>query len=150
MVKNFLNSLIEKVDYIKSFDEKIESLQNKTESATDVYKSPADLLKKYKVLVQKIKYGKDTIHKKIVKEDNVYIPLDSSEHLIMGKYNPKYDNKNVSEIRHLMKHSNSTAKFEIGLREGFEMTTRNFNNKIRQKNVEESAFNKKNPMHRFH
>lgn len=108
------------------------------------------LLKKYKVLVQKIKYGKDTIHKKIVKEDNVYIPIDSSEHLIMGKYNPKYDNKNVSEIRHLMKHSNSTAKFEIGLREGFEMTTRNFNNKIRQKNVEESAFNKKNPMHRFH
>ena len=108
------------------------------------------LLKKYKVLVQKIKYGKDTINKKIVKEDNVYITIDSSEHLTMGKYNPKYDNKNVSEIRHLMKHSNSTAKFEIGLREGFEMTTRNFNNKIRQKNVEESAFNKKNPMHRFH
>ena len=52
MVKEFLNSLIEKVDYIKSFDEKIESLQNKTESATDVYKSPSDLLKKYKAQIE--------------------------------------------------------------------------------------------------
>ena len=52
MVKNFLNSLLEKVDYIKSFDEKIEGLQNKAESATEVYKSPSDLLKKYKLQLE--------------------------------------------------------------------------------------------------
>ena len=52
MVKNFLNSLLEKVDYIKSFDEKIESLKNKAESTTEVYKSPADLLKKYKAQIE--------------------------------------------------------------------------------------------------
>ena len=52
MVKNFLNSLIEKVDYIKSFDEKIESLQTKVETVTEDHKSPADLLKKYKLQLE--------------------------------------------------------------------------------------------------
>ena len=52
MVKNFLNSLLEKVDYIKSFDEKIEGLQNKAESATEDHKSPSDLLKKYKLQLE--------------------------------------------------------------------------------------------------
>ena len=52
MVKEFLNSLIEKVDYIKSFDEKIESLQNKVETVTEDHKSPSDLLKKYKLQLE--------------------------------------------------------------------------------------------------
>ena len=52
MVKNFLNSLLEKVDYIKSFDEKIESLQTKVETVTEDHKSPADLLKKYKAQIE--------------------------------------------------------------------------------------------------
>ena len=52
MVKEFLNSLLEKVDYIKSFDEKIESLQNKVETVTEDHKSPSDLLKKYKLQLE--------------------------------------------------------------------------------------------------
>ena len=52
MVKEFLNSLLEKVDYIKSFDEKIESLKNKVETVTEDHKSPSDLLKKYKAQIE--------------------------------------------------------------------------------------------------
>ena len=52
MIKEILNSLTEKIQYLQSFDEKIESLKNKAESATQVYESPADLLKKYKAKIE--------------------------------------------------------------------------------------------------
>ena len=107
------------------------------------------ILKKYKIAIQKIKYRNETINRRTVVEDNTHLPIYSCAQLSMGKYTPTYENKNIGQIRHLLKQSNSTAKFEIGLREGFELTTRNFNNKLRENNIKQSSLNKHKTVTKF-
>ena len=107
------------------------------------------ILKKYKIAMQKVKYRNETINKKTVVEDSTHLPIYSCAHLSMGKYTPTYESKNIGQIRHLLKQSNSTAKFEIGLREGFELTTRNFNNKLRENNIKQSALSKNKTVNKF-
>ena len=107
------------------------------------------ILKRYKIAIEKMKYRNDTINKKTVIKDNTHLPIYSCAHLSMSKYTPTYENKNIGQIRHLLKQSNSTAKFEIGLREGFELTTRNFNNKLRENNIKQSSINKHKTVTKF-
>ena len=107
------------------------------------------ILKRYKIAIEKMKYRNDTINKKTVIKDNTHLPIYSCAHLSMSKYTPTYENKNIGQIRHLLKQSNSTAKFEIGLREGFELTTRNFNNKLRENNIKQSSLNKHKTVTKF-
>ena len=107
------------------------------------------ILKRYKIAIEKMKYRNDTINKKTVIKDDTHLPIYSCAHLSMSKYTPTYENKNIGQIRHLLKQSNSTAKFEIGLREGFELTTRNFNNKLRENNIKQSSLNKNKTVTKF-
>ena len=50
----------------------------------------------------------------------------------MTKYSQKYPEKNIQGIRHILaNHSNSMSNFELGLREGYDETTKIHNNKKR-------------------
>ena len=50
----------------------------------------------------------------------------------MNKYSQHYDVNNIQGIRHILAgHSNSMSQFEIGLREGYEQTSKTEGNKKR-------------------
>jgi hypothetical protein len=61
--------------------------------------------------------GSIPIKRKRIQPSNVALLDFLGEHEGMDKYDYKYERKNVNEIRHILSaHSNSSAKFEIGLR----------------------------------
>lgn len=58
------------------------------------------------------------------------------DHLSMNKYSQRYDVNNIQSIRHILSdHSNSMSQFEIGLREGYEQTTKTEGNKKRMNKI---------------
>lgn len=94
------------------------------------------VFKNYITSYGNIKFGDNTIkiRKLLPDKGSNYVKL--GEHLSLREYNGKYDSKNIQGIRHILRnHTNSLAKFEIGLREGYETTSRDYNNKIRNGSI---------------
>ena len=97
------------------------------------------VLRNYITLYKKKKYGNDNIQYKQMIPDKSSQSIYLGEHLSLKEYNNTYESKNIQNIRHILaNHSNSLAKFENGLRGGYELTSREYNNKLRQSIIEKN------------
>ena len=73
--------------------------------------------------------------KKMILDNNSTLDY-FGDHLSMNKYSQHYDVNNIQSIRHILSdHSNSMSQFEIGLREGYEQTTKTEGNKKRMNKI---------------
>ena len=73
--------------------------------------------KNYKIIYEDTKIGNDTIKKKILTIDRNYTLSGLGEYLAEQKYNNKFRDLNISSNKELLtNHSNSTCKFELGLK----------------------------------
>lgn len=90
------------------------------------------VLRGYLPTYDEVSCGDRTIRRKKLVPDMKSTLDYFGEHLSMTKYSQKYPEKNIQGIRHILaNHSNSMSNFELGLREGYDETTKIHNNKKR-------------------
>ena len=98
------------------------------------------MLRRYVPKYEKGECDNKEIRKKVMIPDKKTTLDKLGEHLSLDRYNQNYDIKNIQGIRHILgRHSNSMAHFEIGLRGGYEETSRTVSNKRRMEKINKKS-----------
>ena len=98
------------------------------------------VLRRYVPKYEKGECDNKEIRKKVMIPDKKTTLDKLGEHLSLDRYNQNYDIKNIQGIRHILgRHSNSMAHFEIGLRGGYEETSRTVSNKRRMEKINKKS-----------